>query len=110
LEKAEGFKGNQHQVVPIDGKKQTKEQQLKEAGISKSTANRYEELVGPTVQIGMQAADEYFVNAAATNEPVTMKGYRKAVSKSVSAANRELMFLNVGRITNRSASKGCLSA
>jgi hypothetical protein len=58
-------------LLPTDGKK-SKEHQLKEAGISTSTANRYEELVGPTVDIGMQAASEYFANAEANNEPVTM--------------------------------------
>jgi hypothetical protein len=72
LEKAQYNKGH-GTVVPSDGK--YKEQQLKESGISTSTANRYEELVGESVEIGIQTADEYFANAAANNEPVTMKGY-----------------------------------
>jgi hypothetical protein len=44
LEKAAA---NQHTVLlPNDGKKQTKEQQLATAGIATSTAHRYEELAG----------------------------------------------------------------
>jgi hypothetical protein len=66
LERAEAHGGKI--CLPTDGK--SKEQQLKEAGISTSTANRYEELVGESVEIGMQAADEYFANASAMWPPM----------------------------------------
>jgi hypothetical protein len=56
LDKAE-FKPGKGACLPTGGKTgKTKEQQLKQAGISTSTASRYEELVGETVEIGMQAA------------------------------------------------------
>jgi len=48
LEKA-GFIPGKGACVPSDGK--TKEQTLAEAGISTSTANRYEELAGPKSQV-----------------------------------------------------------
>jgi hypothetical protein len=66
---------------PIDGK--PKAQQLREAGISTSTANRYEELVGPSTEIGLAITEEYFINAEANNGPVSMKEFRTAIKKTV---------------------------
>jgi hypothetical protein len=90
LDKVAGFKGNQYEVLPTDGKKQTKEEQLKEAGISTSTANRYEELA----DMGMQAVDEYVADAVAKNEPVTMKGYRKAPGQHQKALPFSISFVS----------------
>jgi hypothetical protein len=77
LETAEQAKGGRH---PTDGKP-TKTDQLATAGISTSTANRYEELAGGKEQqaqdIATAAADCYF--ATANNEPVSMNGFKGAI-------------------------------
>ena len=44
LEKAPPIRGD---LLPVDGKKMTKEQRLADVGISTSAAQRYEELAGP---------------------------------------------------------------
>jgi hypothetical protein len=69
LEKAEQAFGGRH---PNDGKP-TKADQLKTAGISKSSAHRYEELAGPKekqAQHVVQAAtDHYFKKALEEQKP-----------------------------------------
>lgn len=80
LEKAKYDKGH-GTVVPTDGKYKT--EVLAEAGISTSTANRYEELAGPKEEqaeavIGA-ATDAYFAKQQETKEPVTFSGLRGAV-------------------------------
>jgi len=64
-----------------------KAEQLAGAGISTSTANRYEELAGGKVQqaqdIAAAAADAYFATANANNEPVSMNGFKAAIRSAV---------------------------
>jgi hypothetical protein len=71
--------------LPASGK--TKAQVLAEAGISTSTAHRYEELAGgPDAAgqaAGFAAADHYFAEQRAKEEPASMEGLRKAVRAAV---------------------------
>jgi hypothetical protein len=84
LEKAPPIRGD---LLPIAGKKITKEQALAKAGISTSTAQRYEELAGGREEqaqgIASQAAEVYFATQEQLNEPVTMAGLKSAVKESL---------------------------
>ena len=86
LETAEGFKGNQHEVLPDSGKKQ---KAITDAGLSPSTAYRYQELAGTADERGMAAghaaAEAYFATARAEREPATMEGLRGAVRATYTA-------------------------
>ena len=64
--------------LPSDGKKQTKEQVLAEAGISTTSANRYEQLVGR----GEKQADQ-IVNAG---EPRVLTATRYGLTAVASVA------------------------
>jgi hypothetical protein len=81
LEKAEPDKGH-GAGLPISGK--TKADQLAQAGISTSTANRYEELTGgkekQLQETATIAAENYFAEQTANSEPVSMGGLKKAVT------------------------------
>jgi len=64
-----------------------KREAIRDAGLSKSTANRYEGLAGPRDEdlqaAGKAAAEEYFARARAEREPATMDGLRGAVKDAV---------------------------
>jgi hypothetical protein len=70
--------------IPIDGK--PKEQTLAEAGISTSTAQRYEELAGPKEEQAMHicaaATDNYFANISDDEVP-TFSGLKSAVRSAL---------------------------
>src|SRR6185369_14121628 len=63
---------------------------LADAGISTSTANRYEQLAGGHEVNGIAAAavatDKYFAEARATKTPSTMQGLKAAVDRAVDDA------------------------
>jgi tryptophan 2,3-dioxygenase len=86
LEKMEGFKGNQHQVLPSDGKKQTKEQALAEAGISTSTANRAEQIAPsePVARaVAAEAMDNYFTQTRTNGEVPNIKGFEQTIRSAL---------------------------
>jgi hypothetical protein len=79
----EGARGNYR--LPSSGK--SKAQALAEAGISTSTAQRYEELVGGREQQGiataMAAAEVHFAHARLEQKPATMEGLRGAIHEAL---------------------------
>jgi hypothetical protein len=74
--------------LPTDGK--LKSELLEEAGISTSTANRYEELAGGKEKqaqtIAAQAAETYFAQQREKQEPSTMNGLKQAITGAVITA------------------------
>lgn len=87
LEKAEPNHGH-GAGLPISGK--TKEQALAEAGISTSTAQRYEELTGgreeQVQKVAFKAAEHYFAGQKASQELPTMGGLSTAVRSALTEA------------------------
>lgn len=90
LEKAEvaGGRGGQPELrLPSSGK--SKADALSEAGISTSTAHRYEELAGGREEqaqaSGKAAAEAYFARSRADMEPATMDGLKGAVRDALVA-------------------------
>ena len=79
-------KNMSHERDQLHGKRDA----LKDAGLSKSTANRYEELAGGKDQRGraaaQSAADLHFARARQEQKPVTMEGLRGAIKGAVEAA------------------------
>lgn len=77
---------------PTSGKP-TKTEALAEAGISTSTAHRYEELAGgrdEQARVAVKAgADAYLANARAEGEVPTLAGLRAAVREAVPPRFRE---------------------
>ncbi len=69
---------------------QTKEKAIADAGLSKSTAHRYQELAGPKEEqaqaAGKAAAENYFAKARAERNPATMDELRGAVRDATSGA------------------------
>jgi hypothetical protein len=73
--------------LPSGGK--LKSEAISDAGLSKSTAHRYEGLAGPRDEqaqnAGKAAAEHYYAKARADREPGTMEGLRAAVKDAVIA-------------------------
>jgi len=71
--------------IPASGK--PKAQVLAEAGISTSTANRYEQLTGSSdeqgIVAGLAATEAYFAKARAEQKPPTMRGLEKAIDDAL---------------------------
>ena len=74
-------------ALPSGGKSKT--DAIADAGLSKSTAHRYQELAGPKEEqaqaAGKAAAENYFAKARAERNPATMDGLRGAVREAVQA-------------------------
>jgi hypothetical protein len=86
LEKAEYTKGH-GTVIPSSGK--YKAEQLADAGISTSTANRYEQLAAPDEQLAPaveSALENYFAKAATEDKEPTFNGVQKAVKTALADA------------------------
>jgi len=85
LEKAEKIGGPGKFKVPTDGK--LKSEVLAEAGISTSTAQRYEELAGPKLEQAARVVDKateaYFAQQAENDKPLSFKGLNAAVDKAL---------------------------
>jgi hypothetical protein len=67
----------------------TKEEQLKAAGISVPTANRYEQLAAPDEQLAPaveSALENYFAKAATEDKEPTFNGVQKAVKTALADA------------------------
>jgi hypothetical protein len=87
LEKATKVGGAGKVSLPTGGK--TKEEQLAEAGISTSTANRYEQLAAPDEQLAPaveSALENYFAKAATEDKEPTFNGVQKAVKTALADA------------------------
>src|SRR5882762_2106577 len=84
LEKVETI-GPSSVRIPIDGK--PKSQVLAEAGISTSTAQRYEELAGPKEEqaeaVISAATDAYFSKQQEAKESISFSGLRGAVREAL---------------------------
>ena len=87
-------KAKNQSALPSGGK--SKEEQLAAAGISTSTANRYEELAAPEEQLAPafeSAMENYFATAAVENkEPTFGVSSRKVVVESTLNSRGELLF------------------
>jgi hypothetical protein len=86
LEKAERQRGEHGYLLPTDGNQVSKADQLKAAGISTSTANRYEQLASPSAQaapVVEAAMENYLASAAAEEKQPTFGGLCKAVRQSL---------------------------
>jgi hypothetical protein len=88
----EKLQGAPTELLPNDGKK-SKAETLAEAGISTSTANRYEELAGPreeqAAKVIEAATDDYFAKQQEAKQPrldrtirATHRGYCASFSMS----------------------------
>ena len=86
LEKAEKIGGPGKFKVPNDGK--FKSEVLADAGISTSTANRYEGLVGGKEKqvetTAIAAAESYFAEQRQAEQLVSMRGLKAAVDQALS--------------------------
>jgi N6-adenosine-specific RNA methylase IME4 len=79
LEKAEGFKGNQHaEVVPTSGKN-LKSQLLRDAGLSTSTAHRCEQIA----EIPAKEFERYIETKTARRQPVSSKELTQVLGRKV---------------------------
>jgi hypothetical protein len=98
LDKSKGG-SNPQSTLPIDGK--SKEQQLKEAGISTSSANRYEELAGPTVETEILSRGVYGGNAprrfCSKPRRVARSTSNRRLPDHASGHRRSAELLNFGR-------------
>ena len=76
---------NPQATLPAGG--QSKSATLAEAGISTTTANRYEQLAGGKTEQGQNAAaaaaETYFARSRDTEEPATMEGLRGAIREAL---------------------------
>jgi N6-adenosine-specific RNA methylase IME4 len=90
LDKAQTIRNDESAEVRLPRGGKSKSEALSEAGLSKSTAHRYQELAGPRDAIlqtaGKAAAEVYFAKARADREPATMDGLKAAVTDAVHAA------------------------
>ena len=76
-----------HSGVQLPSGGKLKSDVLAEAGLSTTTANRYEELTGGRDEqmraVGTAAAESYFAKASAEQRPGTMEGLRGAIREAV---------------------------
>ncbi len=85
IDELSGIRDQGARLAPIDGK--SKSETLAEAGISTSTASRYEELAGPKLEQAARVVDKateaYFAQQAENDKPLSFKGLNAAVDKAL---------------------------
>lgn len=95
LEKADGFKGNQHEVLPSGGKKQ---KTLHDAKISTSAAHRFEE-IAEAVEAEPTRAEQYYEGCKAEGRAPTLGGLRIALKQD----RRDEREVELGEATERAS-------